>query len=289
MRLPCWPLVLPGCAAPAADGTDSGAPALPEIALATPAPAWGPAEAEAALAVALSTGFPTPARPMLAYLDLMKEGDGVCPGDGLQILDYNLLGCTSVNGTWYAGVSTWMEEDLQLGSGMLQAHIQSWVVTGDFEITDPGGDRFEGGGHVAVTGFQKVHLTGFEGQMVGTWRWEGDDAWLADGISASLIIQGRRNGPQEELVLDGAITLRGLALDLGELRYNSACPTQPEGSLGIRDPAGAWHQVALTGCLPCGPSVYADRVDEGELCPDLSEVPAQIEETLGALSQEGPL
>lgn len=270
-----------GCQQPDPTG-DSGAPIEPPaIALEASQPVWDGPAVEAALEAALVDGMPTPAPPILAYFGLMALGDELCPGDPSQLTDAVILGCTAANGAWFGGVSEWLDVAGGLPNPGNYQHYQVQSLVGDFEIRDPSGRVFRAGGNMTRVLWSRVGTRGFSGELVGTWGWEGDAGWLADGLSANLSIRAFEDRGGDRLRLQGGLQVHGLALELRPLRYGPACPSQPEGAVEIRDPSGAWHHLELGACEACGQLWVGGEGDPVEICPDLSAIPSQIEGELG--------
>lgn len=188
------------------------------------------------------------------FFGLMAKGDTECPGNPTQLLGIDLRGCTSASGYFYAGVSTWMPDE---------AH--SWMLAGDFEIIDPEGHRFIGGGDVNAGAMGN----NVGGTIHGEWSYPGGSSgWMDSGISAYL---SETSGQVEDfswIQLDGGLTYRGKSYWFDRLALQVDCPTG-QGSLRIRDPSGGWYTLDYgEGCPPCPDLSFEGNPIVSEVCPD---------------------
>ena len=208
---------------------------------------------------ALDGGLPSTEELGNAYLGLFEDGDGECPGDSTQLTGaVPPEGCAADSGAFYIGVSTWAET--------AEDEMSTWSVGGDFEMTSPDGTVFEGGGAVTVIYMgPDPGREASEGQVLGTWRWEGSTTGWADGVSGAY---GYNAFPADGvLFLDGPVQLGAYALIFDELAWGPDCDL-PTGGFSIRDPDANWYEVALDGCTGCGEAILDGEV-LGELCPEL--------------------
>jgi len=250
--------------------------ALPQLEVDDPVAEWEAAEVEAAVVRVFGDDVPTPVAPRDAYIALMAEGDDLCPGDPLQILDTFIMGCTATSGTWYAGISEWQEQHNVDRFGKYEIELDMWALLGDFEIVDAEGREFHSGGHVAAWSLKLggMHRRGAE--MSGSWLWEGHDGWLDQGMSASVSYVVNSAGPARNLVIDGGLTVQGVTLHMDELTFGHGCPAHPEGDLDVRDPSGSWHRISLQACEPCGPVSYGGGEPHGEVCFDFDGLVEEV-------------
>jgi len=261
----CGPSAEP---APPVDEAPAEDQAIPQLEVDDPVAEWGAAEVEAAVEHVLGDDVPTPVAPRDAYLALMAEGDEVCPGDPLQILDAFLTGCTSSSGIWYAGISEWQEQHSVDHFGKFELELDMWALLGDFEIVDEEGREFHSGGHVAAWSLQLAGMHRRGAEMSGSWLWEGHDGWLDQEMSASMSYLVDSAGSARSLVIDGGLTVQGVTLHMEELTFGQGCPAHPQGELDVRDPSGSWHRISLEACEPCGPVSYGGAEPHGEACFD---------------------
>ncbi len=258
-----WVPLLFGCLSEppygAAVGTvDSGSPS-DETGLQVE-PEWTPEQAVAALQVALDAGLPQPWLARDAFLGLIEEGqDEVCPGttdfDGSKP-----LGCTSESGYLYAGISEYRENSA------------GWSLGGDFEIQDPRGNAFHGAGYLFIHGDGHGQLFEFS----GSWSQEGGEGWLDPGRSG--MFQATVGGDQLEL--NGGFDLDGAYLHYADVVFQSEPEQALQGTVGIRDAAGAWWWLELEDD-GCGELVFGIE-DRGRGCIDLEE---PLETWVAGLSQ----
>ena len=122
--------------------TDSGDDGLPDVDRPVTQPVWTPAEVEQAIARALVEGLPDPWRMQEAYLDVLSNGDGACPGHATYIDDTHLYGCEATTGWFYSGVSEYHQRDVTDEDG----RWEGIEALGDFLFRSPSGDEMEVGG-----------------------------------------------------------------------------------------------------------------------------------------------
>lgn len=228
-------------------------------------PAWTAGQALEAARVALDGGLPDPHPLRDRYFELVEVGqDADCPGPDL-LNTPNLQGCTSDSGYFYAGLATYQE-------GTNPGADVSWMFSGDFEIVTPEGWSYLVGGH---TGLSQDASGFFQVEVSGSWRWDGDPGWLAEGLSAVFHAEGSTTGSGQELGLEGGLGYADVSLYWSEVRIaGDACDGHPTGSLGIREPAGGWYTLTWgEGCDGCGVVDYAGE-PAGEGCLDLREAVA---------------
>lgn len=239
-----------------ADGDEPGAPALE--------PVWSADEAMAQARAALDQGLPDPYRLRDLYFDLVEAGqDADCPGPDL-LNTPNLQGCTSDTGYFYAGLATYQE-------GTNASADESWMFSGDFEIITPEGWSYLVGGHAAHTldASDSDHVF-YQVDVSGSFRWDGDPGWLAEGLSAVFSVEGTRSPAGDDLTLDGGTAFAGVSLYWSEVHVvDDACEGHPSGSLDVRDPSGGWYTLTWGGtCDGCGAVSFAGE-PAGEACLDL--------------------
>lgn len=220
--------------------------------------AWSPQDmADAVTAMTLAPVIGASA-VRSTYLDLMAQGDAACPGSDTQLLGSDLSGCTAASGTFYAGVSVWTEQDTA---------PESWRLSGDFEIVDPDGHRFIGGG---ASGWQlgADHLATLE--LSGTWSYPGaTDGWLGTGVSAYWRQTTSLDGDHVAASLEGGLSYAGVSLWTDGWHYDSTGCPQPLGSLDVRDPSGLWFHLDYGDGCGTTAAVTLDGADAGPVELDL--------------------
>lgn len=244
---------------------ESGAPAGPEDPAARALePTWTAEEAMAAAQAAVDQGLPDPYRLRDLYFDLVETGqDADCPGPDL-LNTPNLQGCTSDSGYFYAGLATYQE-------GTNPSADVAWMFSGDFEIITPEGWSYLVGGHAGHTldesGPDSVF---YQVDVSGSFRWDGDPGWLAEGLSAVFHVDGTRTPGGDDLTLDGGLAFAGVSLYWSDVHLvEGACEGHPTGSLDVRDPSGGWYTLTWgDACDGCGAVSFAGE-SAGEACLDL--------------------
>jgi hypothetical protein len=218
----------------------------------------------------MATGVPDPWTVQAAWRDMFDGADWLCPGDGYNISS-GAVGCISDDGWRYAGLARYEEID---ADGEVTT-----VLNSDGYITDADGNTMWGGGSVGVT--QIAVDGGHEWflDLSGTWGLDNaPEPWFAAHPSLYMNFLGTE--------IDGERTaqlLGGWSFDGQSVSFNTVVAPDCDGHSGsvhIRDPGGAWYVVELA-CGTCGPVMYAETEEMGELCLDLSGVDALVERLLG--------
>jgi hypothetical protein len=263
-----------------ADG-GSGVPDVDETLL---EPEWDASALEAALGVALADGLPQVHEVRDVYLGFFVWGDPICPGHDDYIDDLWLYGCWSESFAFFSGVSEFVSSE----DADADPATRAWSIFGDLLFLDPGHRAFDGGGdvwselEVAASGDAERWT-----RHLGTWAYAGDDGLLADGVSGVLDQWHTRAAGQDTLRVDGSVQFSGNSLRFDELEVglSGACAGKATGALALRAPTGGWYRVDLgQTCGTCGPAVFEQRVELGEVCLDLDAVAAQ-----GAAELEGAI
>ncbi|MFZ5479125.1 MAG: hypothetical protein ACOZNI_20340 [Myxococcota bacterium] len=246
-------MILLACAQPPEEDVAIADAPFPEVEAPTSAPTWDAAGIEAAWAEAVSRGFPEVERPRDTWHALLAYGDETCPGDPDFLVDEVLTGCTAESGYVYAGVGGYVEVTEE-SHGFV-----GWQVHADATVTDAEGATFWVGGNVYHLEDTDEEGAFVEERIEGTWRWEGDDAWLADWTSGLLTFTLR-----DTLAMEGALTFSGLSFAADGFSFDAE--GLASGTLSVRDPGGAWHTVTYANGA-CG-DVTFDGDALGEACLD---------------------
>jgi len=229
-------------------------PALPGVTVNPVSPSMDAEEAAAALSLALASP-PDSVATTAAYRMLMEQGDEYCPGNEYYITDMHLYGCDASTGYHFAGISDWLEEEVD-------PRFDAWLegVVGDFWIITPDGELFEAGGHsVSITG-----STFWMRELAGSWLWQGGDPWIASGFSGSMILEEEYS---RGIRLTGGAQIEGVSWSATDLMLALSCDYGPTGRLGLRDPGGGWYTMAFEDCDPCA-TVMFEETDLGRACVD---------------------
>jgi hypothetical protein len=248
------------------DTAPTDTPSLPDIEETLVEPSLTAAEVGEMLSAALSQ-MPDAMEVIEAYRFLMTQGDEICPGPGMNILDTWLYGCDATTGYSYAGVSDWLEEEYDQDgvTGMVTG------IAGDFWIDTPDGQQLEGGGHCVI--FRNSWI--WVGEVVGSWSWGGGSAWVKDGYSGYLKMEYISG---VDFNMNGAADIAGTHIAATDFTILSDCEG-PIGDLSLRDPAGGWHKLMFTSCDPCAQVVF-EGSDLGEACVDFAPLLAELEARL---------
>lgn len=263
--------------------TDTGGSDLPEVEAPTAEAAWSPADVEAAVAAALVDGLPDPWAIQDDYLGVLSHGNTACPGHPTYIDDTHLLGCETASGWYYSGVSEYLVTEGTTADGLLWDDVEA---LGDILFRSPEGDEFEAGGHVKWTRYRSEGglVQGYTTEVQGSWRWEADDAWLADTVSGLYFTTLGRDGDGRFVDIAGSARVYGVDLAFDAVRIREgACGWAPTGALRVRDPSTWWHTVTFGDtCTPCGAAAF-DGAATGEVCVDFAPIAAHLGPYLEAL------
>jgi hypothetical protein len=217
------------------------------------AAAWGADALEAAVARGMAWGFPGSVDFLARYFARMALGDEGCPGDAeiIDVLLHGHSGCTASTGYRYLGSAEYFD--------FADSAYGGWSLSADFQIFDPDGREFAGGGLMSGYYFS----TGEWGESsYGTWYEEGSADWLGAPLSTAYEVE-LFNG---EALLYGGIGIGDDVLFFDDVSFTAGCEGGA-GALLVRSPDGAWLRVMLS-CADCGP-MDRDGVAAGEACPDL--------------------
>lgn len=244
-----------------------------------PAPLWTADEVGQQLEALVTYGPPNPVEIAETYVRVMAEGDALCPGD-LRDLG-QILGCTAENGYYYSGIA-WLEIS-QVTE--LEGHevLLDWYHGGDFEILRADGTRFAGGGDLDYASEPLEEddtdagpidglLTTFT--VAGTWVDTGQRGWLGQGFSGVYTGEITLDGPDYAMSINGGVGLGELDLNFVNVGWSTAgaCHGATTGRIQIRDARGFWYDWDLgDDCDGCGPVVFHQDQDLGELCLDLDD------------------
>ena len=266
LQLACAP---PGAGGPAAGGVggggsppDTGSP-FAELGPG-PTPTWPPGAFGGTVDAALAGGIPHPHGLRVALAAAMDHAGGGCPR-------YEDPGTTTGLGTWFAdgcAAGGWTYAGLAVFSERHGPDAWDFGGIASFEITDPQGAVFIGGGDfghertVAPSGTITL-----DSHIGGTYQAPWAGGWAAAGVDVGIWVAGQRGEGAAVTTVDGGLMGPEGALYFdGMTRDPAVCGGLPQGGLRLRDPSGGWYAVALAGCSGCGVVTWAgDPV--GESCP----------------------
>jgi hypothetical protein len=263
-------------AGPAPSDTADG-PVGAEYVATVDEPRWTAADVADQLGTHLPSAVPDFTVLLDVYLWMMGSGDGGCPPSPTQLTAVDPEhGCTSSEGFWYYGVGTYHTHEAE--------DLTGWMLSGDFEMSDPTSAQLSCGGGVWVeqTDGGSVRL----GTVLGSWRWTGAADSLSETISASLLI-GHIGGVgaelPEQMRLSGGLTTAGGSWAFHDLVLQDSCVDKPVGRVDVyEERRGHWYQLSLEDdCSGCGEVRFGDGRSLGRACPDLSGLSAQLAASLG--------
>lgn len=249
-------------------GLDAGsAVTTPEVDAEPLEPSWDAAALGDALDAALAAGLPQVDDVRTAYLAFFQWADPICPGHDDYIDDLWLYGCWSEGYAFFSGVSEHVDDG------------DDWFLFGDIQFIDPAGGVLEAGGELTSTRTEDGRWT----RHLGTWGYSGAGGFLDPGVSGLLDQTLTRSGG-DQVEVDGAVGFGDVSLRFGDFSTGGDCASGASGELAIRDPSGGWYDLDFgDSCAPCATAVFDERLDIGEVCPDLSGLRAQATAQLDAL------
>lgn len=245
-------------------GPTSSSPALPipELVTTPTVAEWSADEAVRALVGALAGDFPSPFRIRESLNGWFSHGDPGCPGEGTYMAGPSFEGCTAQSGWFYLGVGGYSES---LSEDDVGPYVELNMM-GDLTIVDPEGASIDIGGHwIAVL----REGPSWRGVLNGSWVEPNNPAdWLATGMSGWLEYAGTVNPDGHLVSLDGALALRGQAVQFTTVNLGvEGCGETPTGAIGIRDPSGgAWTFDFGIDCRPCGAVAFEGQPVETDAC-----------------------
>lgn len=236
-----------------------------------PTPQWTAAQVGEQIESFTASATPNPGTIVNAYLGLMAQGDGTCPGDSPNGYEDpgGPLGCTATSGVHFQGVA-WYDVS-EAANGVLPL---DWMHGGDFIIVDASGAAMSGGGEVIYEADIGETTLEFSYELYGSWIYEAATDWLAQGVSGVITASGSLAEGASTLTLNGGLAVGDLRLDFQDFTATETtdCPWEPTGRLGVRDEGGYWYDWTFElDCDPCADVVFTSTGEiVGELCTDLA-------------------
>jgi hypothetical protein len=203
-----------------------------------------------------------------AFQAVMEHGGDACPS-GVALSFSLVLGCTTQEGWTYAGIA-WL--DVTEADPISGAPL-TYYLGGDFEIQDPDGGSFEGGGETTVTTTRSDGRLESEISYKGTWRDDSDKGWLGRGISGVFEATVVNSDDEHLATLDGGLAIGDKVMNFDNTVFDDLdCPSGLKGTIGVRDDQGYWYEWRLgDDCDECGDVVFHGEQEMGELCLDVSQ------------------
>lgn len=259
------------------DEPDTAAPdSTPPSATAT----LSAAEVGEQLAALAGRDIPDPVALRELYLGLLHAGDAGCPGESVDYIadgSIPLDGCTSSTGYTYRGLSEYEE-----GSD------DGWwfaLTLGDLYISEPSGASLAIGGTFAYEAHVEDGAATFSGEATGTFSYDGEDGWMAEGGSLAFWLSGVSGSSGRGVALVGAVggPLVGSGVFFEDLYFGdvagpdgqAACGAHPSGGLSLRGEDGRWYDLTFTDCSGCG-TVLFEGQELGETCTDITALGAEV-------------
>ena len=235
--------------------------------------------AEDALATveeALAEGLPDVLNLHALYEDVMRHrelGDPGCPvyenadstGPNGNWFD---RGCTTAEGWTYFGNATALHI---IGINPDGYPIDAVGSSASFQIIDPAGAAFVGGGTYNLDRVLDGGEISLFGTFGGTYAYPGVEGWLHDGVEVSLFFDGElnHNGVGDtpgQLRIDGGVGRAEGQLSFRELIVERGETMLLSGQIDLRDPSGYWFHLALEGSeRPCG-TLSAEGLEDQDVC-----------------------
>lgn len=216
----------------------------------------------AALSAAFAAGIPEPLLPRRAYLASFDGRDPNCPGGDGYSLQGRFQGCVAESGWTYAGRAEYTgPTDIDV--------VGDFHLLGDFQVQDPAGHWFIGGGELDLSITQEGPRTAWAARIAGTWSYPGGEAWMVpEGTGAMLDLDVVSENGRWTIALEGTVTDTEHAIRLRDVRATDGeCGGAPTGEFGLRGEGGYWYWFAAD--CGCGPVRFDDGSELGEACLDL--------------------
>ncbi len=240
-----------------------------------PEPSWTLEEVSAMLEETLGYGLPNPVHFEDRYTTLLfSRGTVDCPGPHGDGDDFFHLTCTTEEGYTFEGIALRSRKEIVDASGALEL----WSLSGDFSITYPS-DEFGPGAALRGAGGLSSQAVTRDGAMVwflswnGSWSDEPTEGWMKQGISLLVEMTGGVTADdRRHLSVTGGISVGQTDLYFDEVSWDEsgACDGMTTGTIWIRESSGHWYTWALgDDCDGCGPVIFSDSLEMGELCLDL--------------------
>ena len=240
------------------------------------APALQLAEVGAFLNGRFAETAPSAGSMAVAYTELMGHRTLTCPKAEYATLKTWVVwaaegeDCTTEDGWVFSGLANAQGACEKIDGGTM---VDVGVLA-SFQVTDPDGLLFYGGGSFN----QRCEWTDAEGwcdgALTGAFGYGAVEGWLGEGIDSSVFVTDTWVGEDHELTYSGGLGFADGDVTFQELVVNAQGAT---GGLSVRDPTGYWHELEFAeNGGGCGQLRWRGQ-PEGELCLDLSVWRAPIE------------
>jgi hypothetical protein len=298
------PLVLPallgGCPSPTED-TAGEEPYTPAPYIyeeeSPPSADLAAADLESAIDAAVASVLALNAAPVFpAYHAAMAGAQSDCPAYyDYQGSQYWYDQCSTDAGTSFSGYGFYqLYDDYDAGDGVV---YDGESLSGVAQITTPEGYNFAAGGAAYnLVAYSPVdaewRYTYFASVIQGAFAWDGPEAdgtWLADGLAPDLSVAAYNTDYGNFASVDGGLSGLGGDVDtvvfdgvvLIDASLGSSCPSEPSGTVSVRDAYGNWYDVVFDGppdlettadpdlCDGCGAAFFHGE-PVGAVCADFT-------------------
>jgi hypothetical protein len=184
--------------------------------------------------------------------------DSTCPGSDYNI-EVPMSGCISSTGWRYTGPASYRVLDFEDETTII-LNADSHITTASDETMIAVGTYVHSNRTVDGASVQAVEMRGMLGYP------PADTSWLQETMSADLNAVWADEDGGTRLDVTG-----GWSHGENAITFHIDTPPSCElltGSVGMRDPSGFWHAIALD-CSNCGTWTYGDQEQPTELCIDV--------------------
>jgi hypothetical protein len=253
------------------------------------------AEVEAGVTEALAMAINMNTELLWAtYAEALDATDDSCPA-----FTYNVRysygsehawsdSCTTDDGTTFSGSAIGFSYG-EYTSGLFNYNFRL-NLSSSFTVTRPDGSVLLMSGEVSTYRYSTTNTETSSSNLNGEFSLDGAEqsgTWLDQGLLLELSMNAEDGIATRKVIMEGALvgmTGTVTASSYEELFFQAgsdvACPTEPYGTISIRDAAGNWYDVRFHGetpagdlddpslCDGCGDILYRG-VTIGTACPDL--------------------
>ena len=225
---------------------------------------------------AFATDMVDPEDVIAAYKEVFAHRSPGCPDteDPDQVGANGVWftrGCTAEDGSTFEGQGIFADVCAMEDDGGGPAPQRDVGLLAQFEMSDPAGQSFLGGGGMSLRCSRKADGSGLcYTEFGGSYTWEGGTGWIRGGADVSLIVEHSWSEEERWTRLQGGVGLPDLDVAFDDVFIDhKACAGKPTGTLRVRDPSGWWHELTYAeDCSGCGTLSWHGQ-DEGTVCLDL--------------------
>lgn len=214
----------------------------------------------------ISLGLPHPLRILDMYNFFMEQRSSSCPSlenpnaqNWMGVWDDD---CSTPEGNHYYGTALY-------GSDMISdEYIDVWLfnILCSFELTDPQGETFVGGGEIEYKRERENGNTYLEARVNGSFSYPPADDWLSKDSHSSLFISGSIQDDLLYMSLYGGFSAHNTAIFFDQLAlFEADCGYTLSGKMEIRDSSGYWRKAEFFPCSPCASQSWMEEAQE-DLC-----------------------